>query len=435
MSAQNIKQISETLDQSYSAIVKRQFRKNKMAVWSLRFIFVIVFIGLFADFLSNDKPIACSYKGNTYFPIAKSYGVSLGIAKWPKVIANVDWHSLNYDWALLPLIPYSPQYQDLKNDNFKGPFDEQDVPSFRFKHFLGTDKLGRDVMSGMIQGTRVAMMVGVISMSIAVVIGILLGSLAGYYGDTKLKMSRIRIYMNLLFFALGIFYAFMVRSYVLSDALSTSVGSFFIQLLISLFVFFVFMLMANVLVMPLKKIPFLGTQVSIPMDILISRLIEVMVSVPTLLLLLSISAIMSKPSIFVTMIVIGFLGWTGIAKYVRAELLKVRSLEFIEAAQALGLSEARVIFKHAIPNSLTSVLITIAFGVAGAILTESSLSFLGIGVAPEEVTWGSLLSASRSDVSAWWLAIFPGFAIFITVTIFNLIGEGLADAMDPRLKQ
>jgi peptide/nickel transport system permease protein len=390
---------------------------------------------LFADFLSNDKPIACSYKGNTYFPIAKSYGVSLGIAKWPKVIANVDWHSLNYDWALLPLIPYSPQYQDLKNDNFKGPFDEQDVPSFRFKHFLGTDKLGRDVMSGMIQGTRVAMMVGVISMSIAVVIGILLGSLAGYYGDTKLKMSRIRIYMNLLFFALGIFYAFMVRSYVLSDALSTSVGSFFIQLLISLFVFFVFMLMANVLVMPLKKIPFLGTQVSIPMDILISRLIEVMVSVPTLLLLLSISAIMSKPSIFVTMIVIGFLGWTGIAKYVRAELLKVRSLEFIEAAQALGLSEARVIFKHAIPNSLTSVLITIAFGVAGAILTESSLSFLGIGVAPEEVTWGSLLSASRSDVSAWWLAIFPGFAIFITVTIFNLIGEGLADAMDPRLKQ
>jgi peptide/nickel transport system permease protein len=435
MSAQNIKQISETLDQSYSAIVKRQFRKNKMAVWSLRFIFVIVFIGLFADFLSNDKPIACSYKGNTYFPIAKSYGVSLGIAKWPKDIANVDWHSLNYDWALLPLIPYSPQYQDLKNDNFKGPFDEQDVPSFRFKHFLGTDKLGRDVMSGMIQGTRVAMMVGVISMSIAVVIGILLGSLAGYYGDTKLKMSRIRIYMNILFFALGIFYAFMVRSYVLSDALATNVGAFFVQLVISLFVLFVFMILANLLVVPLKKIPFLGTQVSIPMDILISRLIEVMVSVPTLLLLLSISAIMSKPSIFVTMIVIGFLGWTGIAKYVRAELLKVRSLEFIEAAQALGLSEARVIFKHAIPNSLTSVLITIAFGVAGAILTESSLSFLGIGVAPEEVTWGSLLSASRSDVSAWWLAIFPGFAIFITVTIFNLIGEGLADAMDPRLKQ
>jgi peptide/nickel transport system permease protein len=290
-------------------------------------------------------------------------------------------------------------------------------------------------MSGMIQGTRVAMMVGVISMSIAVFIGIILGAMAGYYGDTKLKMSRIRLWLNLVFLLLAIYYAFMVRSYVLSDALSVSIGGFFLQLLISLFIFVVIMGIANLLTAVLKRIPFFAKQVSIPMDILISRLIEVKVSVPTILLILSISAIMNKPSIFITMIVIGFLGWTGIAKYVRAELLKVRSLEFIEAAQALGLSEWRIVMKHAIPNSLTSVLITIAFGVAGAILTESSLSFLGIGVAPEQVTWGSLLSAARGYAPAWWLAIFPGFAIFITVTIFNLIGEGLTDAMDPRLKQ
>lgn len=423
------------LDQSYGAIVKRQFKKNRMAVWSLRFIFVIVFVGLFADFLASDMPIACSYKDQTYFPILKSYGVSLGISKWPKDLANVDWHSLNYDWCVMPAIPYSPQYMDLKNDGFKGPFDTQDIPSARFKHWLGTDKLGRDVMSGMVHGTRVAMMVGVISMSIAVFIGIILGAMAGYFGDNKLKMSRVRLYLNLFFLVLAIFYSFMVRSYALSDALSTSVFGFLGQLLLSIAMFVVIMIIPNLLVPILKKVPFLGKQISIPMDILISRLIEVKVSVPTLLLLLSISAIMNKPSIFITMIVIGFLGWTGIAKYVRAELLKVRSLEFIEAAQAMGLSESRIIFKHAIPNSLTSVLITIAFGIAGAILTESSLSFLGIGVAPEQVTWGSLLSASRSDVSAWWLAIFPGFAIFITVTIFNLIGEGLTDALDPRMKQ
>lgn len=227
----------------------------------------------------------------------------------------------------------------------------------------------------------------------------------------------------------------MVRSYALSDALSVSVSGFLVQLLISLVIFAVIMIIPNLITPLLKKVPFLGKQVSIPMDILISRLIEVKVSVPTLLLILSICAIMSKPSIFITMVVIGFLGWTGIAKYVRAELLKVRSLEFIEAAQALGLSEWRIITKHAIPNSLTSVLITIAFGVAGAILTESSLSFLGIGVAPEQVTWGSLLSAARSNASAWWLAVFPGMAIFLTVTVFNLLGEGLTDAMDPRLKQ
>jgi len=423
------------LDQTYWAIVTRQFKKNKMAVLSLRFIYFIIFIGVFADFLANDKPIACSYKGTTYFPVFNSYGVDFGLSKWSPDLANVDWHELQFDWAVFPLIPYSPQYMDLKNADYKGPFDEQDVASGRYHHFLGTDKLGRDVMSGMIQGTRVAMMVGVISMSIAVFIGIILGAMAGYYGDTKLKMSRIRLWLNLLFLMLAVYYAFMVRSYILADSLSVSIGGFFVQLLISLFIFVFIMGIANLLAVVLKKIPFFAKQVSIPMDILISRLIEVKVSVPTILLILSISAIMNKPSIFITMIVIGFLGWTGIAKYVRAELLKVRSLEFIEAAQALGLSEWRIVMKHAIPNSLTSVLITIAFGVAGAILTESSLSFLGIGVAPEQVTWGSLLSAARGYAPAWWLAIFPGFAIFITVTIFNLIGEGLTDAMDPRLKQ
>lgn len=435
MSANNPTPTANQLDQSYWAIVKRQFKKNRMAVWSLRFIYVVIFVGVMADFIANDLPVACSYKGQTYFPVFNSYGVALGISKWPTELANVDWHALPYDWALLPVIPYSPQYMDLKNADFKGPFDEQDVASFRFKHFLGTDKLGRDVMSGMVHGTRVAMMVGVISMSIAVVLGILLGAMAGYFGDAKLKMSRIRLYSNLLFLFIAIFYAFMVRSYILSDALAVSAGGFFLQLLISLLIFAGIMLIPNLLTLALKKIPFFGKQVSIPMDILISRLIEVKVSVPTILLILSISAIMNKPSIFITMIVIGFLGWTGIAKYVRAELLKVRSLEFIEAAQAMGLSEWRIIMKHAIPNSLTSVLITIAFGVAGAILTESSLSFLGIGVAPEQVTWGSLLSAARSYAPAWWLAVFPGFAIFITVTVFNLIGEGLTDAMDPRLKQ
>ena len=425
----------QALDQSYWAIVRRQFRKNKLAVWSLRLLYVIIFIGLFADFLANDLPLACRYQGETYFPVFNSYGVDLGITQWPTALANVDWHTLNYDWVVLPPIPYSPQYMDLANADFKGPFDEQQIASTGFTHWLGTDKLGRDVLSGMIQGTRVAMMVGVISMSIAVILGIILGAMAGYFGDTKLKVSRIRLWLNVPFFGLAIFYAFQVRSLALADALAFSPLAFIGELLLSLFIFLVVMVIPNVLVPVLKKIPYLGRQVQIPVDILISRLIEVKVSVPTILLILSICAIMNKPSIFITMIVIGFLGWTGIAKYIRAELLKVRSLEFIEAAQAMGLSEWRIIMRHAIPNSLTSVLITIAFGVAGAILTESSLSFLGIGVAPEQVTWGSLLSSARSYVPAWWLAIFPGFAIFITVTLFNLIGEGLTDAMDPRMKQ
>lgn len=135
------------------------------------------------------------------------------------------------------------------------------------------------------------------------------------------------------------------------------------------------------------------------------------------------------------MVIIGLTGWTGIASYIRAELLKVRSLEYIEAAQSLGFSEWRIMLRHAIPNSLTAVLITVAFGVASAILTESSLSFLGIGVQADVITWGKLLNEARSEVSAWWFAVFPGLCIFVTVTVFNLLGEGLTEAMDPRLKQ
>ena len=132
------------------------------------------------------------------------------------------------------------------------------------------------------------------------------------------------------------------------------------------------------------------------------------------------------------MVIIGLIGWTGIAKFIRAELLRIRKLGYVESAQAFGYSELRIILRHAIPNALTPVLIAIAFGIASAILTEASLSFLGIGVPPDHVTWGYLLQLSRSHFQAWWLAIFPGIAIFLTVTIFNVLGESLTEALDPK---
>jgi peptide/nickel transport system permease protein len=135
------------------------------------------------------------------------------------------------------------------------------------------------------------------------------------------------------------------------------------------------------------------------------------------------------------MAVIGFTSWTGISSFIRAELLKVRNLEFIEAAEALGYSKWRILFKHAIPNALSPVLIAIAFGIASAILVESFLSFIGLGIPPEVLTWGKLLALSRGGKSQLWVAIFPGLAIFLTVTVFNLIGEGLTDALDPRQKK
>ena len=233
---------------------------------------------------------------------------------------------------------------------------------------------------------------------------------------------------------LAFFYAFSVRSYAITDALGESLGQGILQLFLSAVIFIIVMIAGNFILVPFKRIPFLGKQVYVPFDMIISRMIEILNSIPTLFLILLIISIIRKPNLYVIMVIIGLTGWTGIARFIRAELLKVRSLEYIEAAHSLGYSNLRTLFKHAIPNALSPVLISIAFGIASAILTESTLSFLGLGPA-DTVTWGQLLSYARQVPQAWWLAIFPGFAIFITVTVFNLIGEGLTDALDPRLKQ
>ena len=421
-------------DQSFWANVKKQFKKNRVAVFALKFIVLLVAIAIFADFFANDKPLIAKYKGNTYFPLLRSYSVDLGLAEWQSDLQNVEWKNLEYDWVVFPLIPYVPKNIDSDNAQSVSPFGEQSIKSTRWRHWLGTDELGHDVLSGMIHGTRIALFVGLVSMSIASLIGILLGSIAGYFGDDRLRISRGRLILNVIFFMAALFYGFGSRSYILSDAIAISFGKFFFEFLISLLIIIVLMFAANFLARITKLVPFLAVKIKIPIDIVISRLIEIMVSIPTLFLIISVVAI-AKPSIFIVMIIIGLTGWTGIARFIRAELLKVRNLEFIEAAHALGYSESRIVFKHAIPNALSPVLIAIAFGIASAILTEATLSFLGIGVPAESLTWGSLLSASRQNTGAWWLAVFPGLAIFVTVTVYNLVGEGLTDALDPRQKK
>ncbi|MCP4007140.1 MAG: ABC transporter permease [bacterium] len=167
-------------------------------------------------------------------------------------------------------------------------------------------------------------------------------------------------------------------------------------------------------------------------DIAISRFIEMMLGIPTFFILITVAAIF-PPSIFLIMVILGVTGWTGIARYIRSEFLRVRAMEFVEAARSLGSTDARVMFRHILPNAIAPVLVAMAFGVAGAIMAESSLSFLGIGVPAHVVTWGSILAEARANTFAWWLAVFPGLAIFVTVTAYNLLGDGLRDAMDPRV--
>ena len=169
------------------------------------------------------------------------------------------------------------------------------------------------------------------------------------------------------------------------------------------------------------------------LDMLISRTIEVVLLFPAFFLILTLVALIG-PSIYVIMFVIGITGWPTIARMIRGEVLKQRASEYVSAAQAMGFTHARVIFRHILPNSLAPALVAAPFGIASAITTEAALSLLGFGVRPPAPSWGNVLRLGYENDSLWWLVLVPSLAIFFTVTVFNLIGSGLRDAMDPRLR-
>jgi peptide/nickel transport system permease protein len=170
-------------------------------------------------------------------------------------------------------------------------------------------------------------------------------------------------------------------------------------------------------------------------DTLVTGLIDVMLSFPAFFLILTVVAIL-KPSIWNIMIVIGLTGWEGTARFVRAEILSLREREFVQAAQAAGARGSRMIGIHLLPNALGPVLVSATLGLSGAILTESSLSFLGFGVPPPDATWGNILADGKRFIfDAPWLTLIPGTAILVVVLAFNLFGEGLREAFNPRLRE
>jgi peptide/nickel transport system permease protein len=169
-------------------------------------------------------------------------------------------------------------------------------------------------------------------------------------------------------------------------------------------------------------------------DSVIMRIVDIVYCFPVMFLVMIIAAIL-KPSIWNIMIIIGITGWMGVARLVRAEFLSLKERVFTVAERALGAKDFRIIFRHILPNAMAPILVSATLGVAGAILTESALSFLGIGVQPPTPSWGNILTAGKDNIEiAWWLSLFPGLAILITVLGYNLLGEGIRDAIDPRLK-
>jgi peptide/nickel transport system permease protein len=222
-------------------------------------------------------------------------------------------------------------------------------------HLLGTDQLGRDVLSRMLFGARVSLAVGFVSVGIAAFIGITLGAAAGYHGGL--------------------------------------------------------------------------------VDAAIMRLVDLMLVFPRFFLLLAVLAFL-KPSIWTIMAVIGLTGWMGVARLVRAEFLALKEREFVVSSLSIGAGGFRIIWRHILPNAMAPVLVAMTLGIPAAILTESGLSFLGLGVQPPHATWGNILNEGKDAIElAWWLSLYPGLAILVTVLSYNLLGEGIRDALDPRLRQ
>ena len=366
---------------------------------------------LFPEFIANENPIICSENNELKYPAFRDWANNIFNTRFDTKHIN----SVNSQCRPILSAPilYSADYLPL------------DIPSFQPPgyngHLLGTDKLGRDVAAGLIYGTRTAFLVGLISVFISLIFGIFLGVLAGYFGDHMLRYTLVDLIIFIALVPLAYFYGFGLIDLENNDLAPWSqvIKGSILALLILGTGLFLSSKISHVLRPKLKSY-------YLPLDLIISRLIEIFNSIPGLFILLALLAIFRRPSIWNVIFIIGLIRWPGIARLLRAELLRIKEDEYIIAARATGLSNMRIVLKHALPNAVNPILVAVAFGVSVAIMLESTLSFLGIGLAPDEISWGILLSQARDNLSAWWLAIFPGLAIFLTVLYFNRLGDRIA---------
>jgi len=289
-------------------------------------------------------------------------------------------------------------------------------------YLFGTDDLGRDVFSRMMQGAWVSLTVGFVAVGISVLIGIILGGLSGYYGQNAVTADQV-IAAVLVTVGTGLLIAKAVPAGVL--------------LLIGGILCFIFSQWMKKRVQKRAETGWsrFFWMRAIGVDTLIMRFVDIMLCFPSFFLILTVVALL-PPSIYNIMIVIGLTSWMGTTRFVRAEFLSLRELDFVTAARALGVSNGRIIFRHMVPNAIGPVLVSATIGIATAILTESALSFLGLGVPPPHATWGNILSDGKNYIfDAPWLTFIPGSAILIVVLSFNLFGEGLRDVLNPRLRE
>jgi peptide/nickel transport system permease protein len=289
-------------------------------------------------------------------------------------------------------------------------------------YLFGTDDLGRDTFSRMLQGAWVSLTVGFVAVGIAVLIGILMGGIAGYFGQSHIRLDHILVV------------ALLSAGVTLLIAGATSPAFLFLALGTAFLLYYILTQKPSVgTTLPLWLRIFHTRVMSV--DTLIMRIVDIMLCFPSFFLILTVVALLPA-SIYNIMIIIGLTSWMGTTRFVRAEFLSLREQDFVTAARALGVSNFRIIFRHMMPNAIAPVLVSATIGIATAILTEAGLSFLGFGVPPPHATWGNILSDGRRFIfDAPWLTFIPGFAILIVVLSFNLFGEGLRDIVNPKLRE
>lgn len=300
----------------------------------------LVGLALAADLVASEMPLLVRYRGHHYVLPNIFDPAALRTHTMGTLLASME----EDDWLIATPIPWGPNQQDKGHPALAAPSGS---------HWLGTDIARRDVLARLVHGSRVTLLVGVVSVSIYVLIGTFLGLLAGYLGGW--------------------------------------------------------------------------------VDALVSRVTEAVLSLPVFFLVLAVMGVMERAGIGTLMVVIGLVYWTRIARLVRAEALRLRSMEFVVAAKALGYSPLRIMAHHILPNAIGPVLVAATFGMAGAVLVEAALSFLGFGTPDTMASWGGLLYGVMGNFHAWWLVVFPGAAIFATVMAYNIAGEVVRDVLDPRM--
>ena len=382
--SQDIRELDQGLAEEVSRFTEawRIFRKNRMAMWGL-VIFLLFFIVAVSGLIvtTGENPILDPAKVRLSEKLLRPF-------------ASVDTEMIK----------------------------PEDRPVLGI-YLLGTDDLGRDIFARMMQGAWVSLTVGFVAVGISVIIGIILGGIAGYYGTVKIT------FMNVLslaaFFIAAVFFASGQREMALNSFLAALILSAFS------FVHYFIAVRGSAGVGIFKVLTF----DTFTVDTLIMRFVDIMLCFPSFFLILTIVAILPA-SIYNIMIVIGLTSWMGTARFVRAEFLSLREQDFVSAAKVMGIKDMSIIFRHMIPNAIAPVLVSATIGIAGAILTEAGLSYLGFGVPPPHATWGNVLSdGKRFLFDAPWLTYIPGLSILVVVLAFNLFGEGLRDALNPKLRK